>query len=90
MKKILVCFCVLLSLCFSFTVNAIGSITVVINNDVEGYIGETIDDQFVVLTLGPERQCEFVNLSQGDDITSWFTNIPNNLNAKVERVNTTN
>ena len=86
MKKIVVIFCVLLSLCFSFSVNAVASISAVVNNDVEGYIGETIEDQMVTVSLLPSGQCTFENLNYGDDITSWFTNIPDNLYATVESV----
>lgn len=73
-------------LCANLCVNnikAVASIDVTINNNITGKLGQTILDQFMEVDLYPDSECSF-NVSEDDDITSWFTNIPNNLSAIVD------
>lgn len=83
MKKIIVSLCVLMCLCFVNTINGIASITASLNGEVTGTIGSSIDNTIVTVTLTPESQCGFENLSEQDDVTDWFDYVPDGLLAKV-------
>ena len=85
MKRLIYLLCILVVLSIFIPVSAIASISVDLKGDVEGIVGQRIVNQFVTLTLEPSSECYF-NVSEDDDITDWFTNIPDNLTAIVDRV----
>ena len=84
MKKIVLCFCISLCLCLCMPnkVEGVGSISIVVNNNVEGYIGEAIVNQDVELTLNLPDEYEFIvdHITDGMDVKGWFTNIPSGCN----------
>lgn len=83
MKKIIAILCLFVCLLSTNAVNAVASLQVVINGNVEGYIGTTIDEQTVTLTLESPYTVKFENIDQYDDVTGWFTNIPSDLYAEI-------
>lgn len=95
MKKLIINICICLCILFGFTrnVDAVGTLKIVISENVEGYIGETINSQTVELTFSDPSQYFFNTdeINIGDDITSWFTNVPSGCNytATVESVSET-
>lgn len=86
-KKIIVilsiCVCICNLLCSN--VFAVGSIKLVLNNDVEGTIDEDIETQNVEITFD-EPDEYFFNTAEfydGMDVTDWFTNIPDDCDYLV-------
>lgn len=83
MKKIILIISLCICLCFVNVVNASGDIKIYVENNVVGEIGNSIETTNVSLRLEPSSEMKFVNVINGQDITDWFTNIPDNLSAKV-------
>ena len=83
MKKIIsILFTVLFFLVPFVVVHASDSVTLTVDGDVEGEIYELLDNQVITLELSKTNYSFDINV--GDDITSWFTNIPTGLTATVE------
>lgn len=82
--------CILLGLCLC-PVYAVGSVEIKLTS-IDGCQNCVLEDQTSTISLDPSGQYEFTNISVGDNVDSWFsdlyTNIGTNLTATIEEVNT--
>ena len=85
MKKLITLLILLISISIPFCIRANVDVTLDVDNDVEGTVNTDLVNQSVTLTLS-DFEYSF-NVSVGDTITDWFTNIPSGLVAKVTSYN---
>ena len=82
MKKIIV---VLMAMIMAFTVHVVEAspmVMVEVENDVVGFVGEPMSDEVVILTLSDDHyKFHFDEENVDEDVTDWFTNIPDGLEA---------
>ena len=83
MKKALILLILLLIL-IPFRIKANVDVTIEVERNVEGTTYTDLVNQFVDLELS-DPDFSF-NVEQGDDISSWFTNIPEGFTATVQEV----
>lgn len=81
MKKIIIFVCICLCLCLGFrNVEASGLFDITVTQNVEGIVGANITSQEVMLTIDRPDVAVFNSEMEGEDVTSWFTNIPEKCN----------
>ena len=84
MKKIIMFICICLCLCCgNKEINAVPSFEVTITDNVEGVVGSSLSNPEVVLSVDPSIVI-FNDAMIGEDVTSWFTNIPSDCNFTAE------
>ncbi len=84
MKKIM-CLMILFFLAIGIRpIYANADLMIEVEGIVDGYVNEEVKDKVVVLTLTDNNYIfDEVYTSVGEDITEWFTNIPEGLKAEV-------
>ena len=82
MRKIMyVLFLMLFGICSIVSVEASGSIELLVSEKVEGNVGVPLQETIYVFTK--DEEFKFVDIEEGDDVTSWL-NLPSGcLEAKV-------
>lgn len=81
MKKIIILLCTCLCLCFGYrNISATALFNITVTNNIEGIVGSTITSQEVTLTIDSSDVAIFNSEMEGEDVTDWFTNIPDNCN----------
>ncbi len=81
MKKRMILFLLFCVLFLVHEIDASPLVMVEVKNDVEGYVGESIEAQIVELSLNDEEYR--FEVDDYDDVTEWFDNIPSGLEAYV-------
>lgn len=84
MKRFIPFLLLFLFLLNPFTLNANVDVTIDVDRDVQGFTNQDLSNQFVYLELD-DPDFSF-NVSEDENITDWFTNIPEGFTATVEEV----
>lgn len=76
-----------LVLCFCNIAYAVASVSGT-SSDISGCASCTLDNQDVDISLSPgSPDYVFENLTVGQDITSWFSNVPTGISAQIKEIN---
>ena len=84
MKKLILLLLFLVSVCLSSRISANVDVRIEVDRNVEGKTNTQLSNQFVNLELD-DPDFSF-NVEEDEDITSWFTNIPEGFVALAEEV----
>ncbi len=84
MKKLILLLLFLVSVCLPSRISANVDVRIEVDRNVEGKTNTQLSNQFVNLELD-DPDFSF-NVEEGEDITSWFTNIPEGFAAVAEEV----
>ena len=84
MKKLIVFLLLLITMCLPMKISTNVDVTIDVDRNVEGKTNTELSNQFVNLELD-DPDFSF-NVEENENITSWFTNIPEGFTATAEEV----
>lgn len=84
MKKLIIFLLLLITMCLPMKISANVDVTIDVDRNVEGKTNTELSNQFVNLELD-DPDFSF-NVEENENITSWFTNIPEGFTATAEEV----